>query len=99
MSGRRSWSEKRAEIVSAPGAGAAYEGARIRFELGEAVRHRREQLGITQAQLAERAGLQQPAVARFEAGGTMPTIPMLERLADALLLRLNVEFLPLREAS
>jgi hypothetical protein len=29
----------------------------------------------------------------------MPTIPMLERLADPLLLRLNVELLPLREAS
>ena len=99
MGERRSWSEKRAEIMSAPGAGAAYEGARIRFELGEAVRHRREQLGITQAQLAERAGLQQPAVARFETGGTMPTIPMLERLADALGLRLNVEFLPLCGAS
>jgi HTH-type transcriptional regulator / antitoxin HipB len=95
---RRSWSEKR-EIMSAPGAGDAYEAARLRFELGEAVRHRREELGITQAQLAERAGLQQPAVARFETGGTMPTIPMLERLADALGLRLNVEFLPLREAS
>ena len=99
MSERRSWSEKRSEIMSAPGAGAAYEAARVRFELGEAVRHRREELGITQAELAERAGLQQPAVARFETGGTMPTIPMLERLADALLLRLNVEFLPLREAS
>ena len=48
---------------------------------------------------AYEAGLQQPAIARFETGGTMPTIPMLERLADALLLRLNVEFLPLREAS
>jgi len=99
MSERRSWSEQRADIMSAPGAGAAYDAARIRFELGEVVRHRREELGITQAELAERAGLQQPAVARFETGGTMPTIPMLERLADALLLRLNVEFLPLREAS
>jgi HTH-type transcriptional regulator/antitoxin HipB len=99
MSQRRSWSEKRADIMSAPGAGAAYDAARVRFELGEAVRHRREELGITQAELAERAGLQQPAVARFESGGTMPTIPMLERLAAALLLRLNVEFLPLREAS
>jgi hypothetical protein len=29
----------------------------------------------------------------------MPTIPMLERLADALRLRLNVEFLPLRKAT
>jgi ribosome-binding protein aMBF1 (putative translation factor) len=97
MSERRSWSEKRADIMSAPGA-AAYEATRVRFELGEAVRHRREELGITQAELAARAGLQQPAIARFETGGTMPTIPMLERLADALLLRLNVEFLPLREA-
>ena len=99
MSERRPWSEKRADIMSAQGAGAAYEAARVRFELGEAVRHRREELGITQAELAERAGLQQPAIARFETGGTMPTISMLERLADALLLRLNVEFLPLREAS
>lgn len=96
---RRSWSDKRAEIVDAPGAGGAYEAARIRFELGEAVRNRRQELGLTQAELAERAGLQQPAVARFESGGTMPTIPMLERLADALQVRLHVEFLPLREAS
>src|ERR1700733_2930251 len=99
MSERRSWREKRADIMSAPGAGAAYAAARVRFELGEGVRHRLEGLGDTQAELAERAGLQQPAVARFESGGTMPTIPMLERLADALGLRLNVEFLPLREAS
>jgi ribosome-binding protein aMBF1 (putative translation factor) len=99
MSQRRPWSEKRAGIMSAPGAGAAYEAARIRFELGATVRCRREELGITQAELADRAGLLQPAIARFEAGGTMPTIPMLERLADALGMRLSVEFLPLREAS
>ncbi|WP_239089942.1 helix-turn-helix domain-containing protein [Sphaerimonospora thailandensis] len=67
--------------MSRPGAGAAYEAARIRFELGEVVRRRREELGLTQAELAERAGLKQPAVARFEAGGTMPTIPMLCRRA------------------
>jgi HTH-type transcriptional regulator / antitoxin HipB len=99
MNERRSWSEKRVEVTSAPGAGAAYATARIRFNLGEAVLRRREELGITQAELAERAGLQQPAVARFEMGGTTPTIPMLVRLADALRLRLNVEFLPLHEAS
>ncbi|GAA0995196.1 hypothetical protein GCM10009555_088920 [Acrocarpospora macrocephala] len=99
MAERKAWSEKRAEIMSRPGAGAAYEAARVRFELGEAVRLRREELGLTQTELAERAGLKQPAVARFEAGGTMPTIPMLERLAEALELRLSVQLHPLREAS
>jgi transcriptional regulator with XRE-family HTH domain len=53
---------------------------------------------MTQEQLAERAGLKQPAVARFEAGGTMPTIPMLERLAEALGMRLRVELEPFSEA-
>lgn len=38
MGERKAWADKRAEIMSRPGAGAAYEAARIRFELGEAVR-------------------------------------------------------------
>ncbi|WP_327244938.1 helix-turn-helix domain-containing protein [Streptomyces sp. NBC_01320] len=53
---------------------------------------------MTQAQLAQAAGLRQPAVARFEAGGTMPTLPLLERLAGALGLRLQVGFEPLDRA-
>jgi HTH-type transcriptional regulator / antitoxin HipB len=75
-----------------PGAAEAYEQTRLRFELAEAVRTRREELGWSQRQLAERAGMTQPGVARFEAGGTTPTIPVLERLADALGLRLTVAF-------
>jgi HTH-type transcriptional regulator/antitoxin HipB len=98
MSERTSWADKREQIMARPGAPEAYEAARIRFELGQAVRVRREELALTQAQLAERAGLQQPAIARFEAGGTMPTIPMLERLAAALDLRLSVGFQPLDRA-
>jgi transcriptional regulator with XRE-family HTH domain len=54
----------------------------------------REQRGWTQAQLAELANLTQPAVARFEAGGTVPTIPVLERLAHALGAKLVVRLAP-----
>ncbi|WP_262379897.1 helix-turn-helix domain-containing protein [Nonomuraea sp. PA05] len=54
--------------MSRPGAGAAYEAARIRFELGVAVRLRREQSRLSQTELAERIGLERPAVAGFEAG-------------------------------
>jgi transcriptional regulator with XRE-family HTH domain len=77
-----------------PAAAEAYKQARLRFELAETVRSRREELGWSQRQLAERAGMTQPGVARFEAGGTNPTIPVLERLAGALGLQLTIALGP-----
>jgi len=47
------------------------------------VRALREQRGWSQTELARAAGMTQSAVARFEAGGTVPTLPVLERLANA----------------
>ncbi len=73
---------------------AAYEQTRLRFELAETVRTRREELGLSQRQLAERAGMTQPGIARFEAGGTTPRLPLLERLATALKLTLKVSLAP-----
>jgi HTH-type transcriptional regulator/antitoxin HipB len=87
---RVSLAEARAARAGWPEVAVAYEQARLRFELGEAVRMRREELGLSQRQLAERAGMTQPGIARFEAGGTTPTLPLLERLATALSLTLNV---------
>ncbi|MFD3998225.1 helix-turn-helix domain-containing protein [Streptomyces sp. NPDC058548] len=98
MSDRKGWDGLREETLAQPEARASYEATRVRFELGRAVRERREELGMTQTQLARVAGLQQPAVARFEAGGTMPTLPLLERLAVALDMRLHVGFEPLDKA-
>ncbi|WP_275580935.1 helix-turn-helix domain-containing protein [Natronosporangium hydrolyticum] len=47
-----------------------------------------------QAELARQAGMTQSAVARFETGGTVPTLPVLERLARALGVELAVTFSP-----
>jgi ribosome-binding protein aMBF1 (putative translation factor) len=55
--------------------------------------------GWSQRQLAQRAGMSQPGVARFEAGGTNPTLPLLERLAQALGLTLNVSLGPQRRSA
>ena len=63
-------------------------------QLAETVRLRREEQGWSQRQLAERAGMSQPGVARFQAGGTTPTLPLLERLAEALGLTLTVSLGP-----
>ena len=83
-SGRESWSELREQRMAEPGADEAYEAARLAFELGAAVRELRLARGWSQADLASVAGMTQSAVARFEAGGTVPTLPVLGRIARAL---------------
>lgn len=64
----------------------------LAIELANAIRERRLELGLTQTQLAERAGLRQPEVSRLESGGGTPTIGMLERLARALEVRFVARF-------
>lgn len=55
-----------------------------------AIRWARKRAGLTQAELARRAGLSQPAVARLEDPDHNPTLDMLERVATALGVRLEV---------
>jgi len=44
----------------------------------------REQKGLTQAQLAERCGIDQGDISRIERGSTSPTARTLQRIAEAL---------------
>ncbi len=71
-----------------------YEDARRAFLIGQAVRERRLALGLSQTEVAARAGMTQPALSRLEAGGTVPTIPVLERIAAALGAELIVTIAP-----
>lgn len=50
--------------------------------------------GISQRQLAERAGTSQPAVARIEQGHGSPTIATVQRLLAAAGFELRVELVP-----
>lgn len=67
-----------------------YTDARLAGDLGQTVYDRRVELGLSQAELAERAGMTQPQVSRMEGGDTVPTLPLLRRLAKALDGSLNV---------
>lgn len=92
MSGLQGWDGVRRERMAEPGAEQAYDATRRAFELGAAVRQMREGRGWTQTRLAEAAGMTQSALARFEAGGTVPTLALLERIAQALDTHLVVKF-------
>ncbi len=71
-----------------------YAEAQRAFLIGQAVRERRLALGLSQAEVATRAGMTQPALSRLEAGGVIPTIPLLERISAALDADLIVQIAP-----
>lgn len=50
--------------------------------------------GLTQTELAERAGTSQPTIAAYEGGAKSPTLRTLERLAGAAGTELAVAFVP-----
>jgi len=66
---------------------------------GENFARTRKALGITQAELAERTGLQQAAISRFERGLSNPTLKTLEMLAEGIGTDLHIGFLPQRSKS
>lgn len=54
------------------------------MDIATAIRARRAELGLTQEQLAERAGLRQGHLSQLETGSRKPTLPTLLKLRDAL---------------
>lgn len=57
---------------------------RLAMAFAKAVYDRRKELGLTQAEVAERAGLAQAKISRVEGADAVPTLPLLRRLARAL---------------
>ena len=55
----------------------------------------REKRGLSQRELAERLGTTQSAVARLEAGNVSPSLPTLDKVAEALEVELVVSFVDL----
>lgn len=69
----------------------AYVEAGYAFALGQAVYDRRTQLGLSQTELARRAAMSQPQISTIEGGDSVPTLPLLTRLAKALDASLTID--------
>ncbi len=60
--------------------------------VGQRIRDAREQVGLTQLQLARRMDVSQPVIAALEAGRGNPTVGQLAAVAEALQVGLDVDF-------
>ncbi|MFF3014923.1 helix-turn-helix domain-containing protein [Streptomyces sp. NPDC057939] len=69
----------------------------LAYRIAQAVFDRRTELGWSQSQLAEAAGMRQPHVSRLEAARSLPSLDVLRRVAEALGTDLTVALVP-REA-
>jgi len=78
------WREVRATVLAGPDVLKAYQELAPRFAVVRQLIAHREQHGWSQRELADRAGMKQPQLARLETGQVEPKLDTLERLAKAV---------------
>jgi DNA-binding XRE family transcriptional regulator len=76
--------------AKSPGFAARVDARVAELALARKLRALREKRGLTQAELAAKAGTGQAAIARIEAGKATPKLDLLGRIAGALGARLKV---------
>lgn len=82
-----------AKNMNDPAFAAAYAEADGEFSVIEEMIRARTAAGLTQGEVALRAGTTQSAIARLEGGGVSPTIETLRKYAAAVGKRLRVEMI------
>lgn len=60
------------------------------FMVGELIAQRREELKLSQSLLSEKTGLPQADISRIECGKSNPTLNTLEKILDALQMRMTL---------
>lgn len=80
-----------AKNMKDPEFAAAYAEADAEYSVIEAMIAARTAAGLTQAEVAARAGTTQSAIARLEGGSVSPTVETLRKYAKAVGKRLKVE--------
>jgi ribosome-binding protein aMBF1 (putative translation factor) len=89
------WSDVRAARPETAKGIAAYADESRIADYRKLVHAVRTAAGLTQAQLADRMGTTQSAIARLESGGAKPTLHTLEKLAVSVGLELFVSIGPI----
>lgn len=73
---------------------AEYDALEPEFAIVQAMIDARKRTGMTQKQLAEKTGIAQSDISKFETGGGNPSLRTLQRLAAGMGTVLHIEFRP-----
>ena len=84
------WTDIKASRAGSDERRHGYERAGRAIRLAYEIRALREKKGLSQRQLAELVGTTQSAIARLEGGRISPSLPTLDRIANALDAELTV---------
>ena len=93
MAGHSRWKTLQARRLTEAGDAAEhpdYEQAGRDLRLGDQLRAIRRSRNLTQKEVAERAGITQPALSRIGLGGGVPDLETLRRLGNAMGVRFHV---------
>ena len=85
------WDRLKGDLLKDPATRAAYEARRPAYELASMLIDIRTRLGITQRQLAARAKMTQPEIARLESAQVHPTWETVSRILGAVGAELDVK--------
>jgi len=88
----RNWKSLKKELITDNEVAKAYGKLKPRYDLISKIIEARKKKGLTQAELAKKVGTKQSAIARVESGISNPTVYFLEKLANALDIKLIIQF-------
>lgn len=80
-----------AELLERPGVRREYEALKPKYDMIRGLIERRNQLRISQTQLARMVGTKQPAISRLEKGDYNTTLRTFFKVADALNLDISLK--------
>jgi ribosome-binding protein aMBF1 (putative translation factor) len=84
------FTQLRAKALKNSAIKAEYDALVPEYKIIKSIIANRQKRGLSQQQLAERIGTRQPVISRLERGDGNPTLNLLQRVAHALELKLEV---------
>lgn len=84
--------ELKKEILSDPKKKRLYEEIDVEYEIAIAISCARDKIGMTQQQLSKITGIDRSDISRLENAEANPTLSTLQKIADALGKKLEINF-------